>query len=318
MEDKTGVGSAIGKIILIGEHSVVYGEPAIAIPFDGTRIKTTIIRNRGSVLLDCFFYDGLFSNGPEKLLGLRSLIKEIVASFNEELKDFSIRIESSIPPERGMGSSAAVAIATIRALYDYFDHDLTKDDLLKWSNVSEEIVHGNPSGLDAAIISGERALYYIKGQAFVPFDFKLDAYLIVADTGENGQTKAAVDGVRSLIQSNCEYGQGLVKELGVLTNDAKVFIESNNIQGLGKTMTKSHYLLDKLSVSNEGLNQLVDLGLDSGALGAKLTGGGRGGCIIALARDEDQANIISDNLLSGGAKNTWISNMGVDEFDRKR
>ena len=317
MKDKTGVGSAIGKIILIGEHSVVYGQPAIAIPFKGTNIKTTISRYEGPVLLECFFYDGLFSNAADKMLGLRSVIKAIVASFGEELKDFSIKIESSIPPERGMGSSAAVAIATVRALYDYFDQELGNEDLLKWSNVSEEIVHGNPSGLDAAIISGERALYYIKGQDFVAFDFKLDAYLIVADTGENGQTKAAVDGVRQLIQSNCEYGQGLVKELGILTNDAKIFIESNNIESLGKTMTKAHYLLDKLSVSNGLLNQLVDLALDSGALGAKLTGGGRGGCIIALARDEEGANIISARLLSAGAKNTWISNMGVDEFDRK-
>lgn len=312
MKDKTGLGTAIGKIILIGEHSVVYGQPALAIPFDTTKIKTTIVRKNGPVYLDCFFYKGLFLDLPENLFGLRSIIKEIVASFNEVLKDFTIRIESTIPAERGMGSSAAVAIATIRSLYDYFDQDLTKDDLLKWSNISEEIVHGNPSGIDAAIISGERALYYIKGEPFVPFDFKLDAYLIVADTGENGQTRAAVSGVRELVESKPEYGQALIKELGSLTNKAKVFIEENDIKGLGQTMSKAHLLLDKLGVSNGLLNQLVDTALDSGALGAKLTGGGRGGCIIALARDEEEANIISNKLLSAGAKDTWISNMGVD------
>lgn len=317
MKDRSGLGTAIGKIILIGEHSVVYGQPALAIPFQTTRIKTTIVRKNGPVLLDCFFYDGLFSQVPENLLGLSSLIKQLVASFNEELMDFSIRIESSIPPERGLGSSAAVAIATIRALYDYFDQELTRDDLLKWSSISEKIVHGNPSGLDAAIISGERALYYIKGGPFVPFDFKLDAYLILVDTGELGQTKAAVSGVRDLVESNPEYGQGLIKELGFLTNNAKEFIELNDIKELGETMTKAHYLLDKLGVSNGLLNRLVDIALDSGALGAKLTGGGRGGCIIALASDEDQAKFISDKLLSTGAKNTWISNMGVDDCDRK-
>lgn len=312
MENKIAVGNAIGKIILMGEHAVVYGQPALAIPFPATKIKTTIGRKNGPVLLDCFFYDGLFSHAPERLLGLTSVIKQIVESFNQELQNFSIRIESSIPPERGVGSSAAVGIATIRALYDYFDQGLTNDDLLKWTNVSEVIVHGNPSGLDAAIISGETGLYYIKGRPFMPFVFKLDAYLIVGDTGEMGQTKSAVGDVKKLIESNPEYGEGIIKQLGSLTDDAKTFIETNNIKGLGESMSKAHDLLDKLGVSNGLLNQLVFVALDNGALGAKLTGGGRGGCIIALATDEQQANIISNALLSGGAKNTWISKMGVD------
>ncbi|MCF6466112.1 mevalonate kinase [Clostridium sp. Cult2] len=312
MDNKSAVGTAIGKIILIGEHAVVYGQPALAIPFPKTKIKTIISRKKGSITLDCFFYKGLLFNTPERLLGLISIIKEIVNSFDEELENFSIRIESSIPPERGMGSSAAVAVATIRALYDFFSQPLTNENLLKWSNVSEKIVHGNPSGIDTAIIIEETPLYYTKGRPFAPFPFKLNAYLIVADTGEPGQTQAAVASVKKLMESNPEKGELLIKQLGVLTEDAKISIEAKDVVKLGKIMNEAHSILDKLGVSNGTLNHLVSVALNNGAIGAKLTGGGRGGCMIALAATQQQAKFISNKLLCSRAKNIWIYNMGVD------
>ncbi|SCG82802.1 mevalonate kinase [Proteiniborus sp. DW1] len=316
MDKKTSVGTAIGKIILMGEHAVVYGEPAIAIPFPGAKVKTTIYKGNGPVLLDCLYYKGVLSNAPETLLGLTKVIKNITESLGEELKDFSINIESTILPERGMGSSAAVAIATIRALYDFFNRPLTYDELLKWTDVSEKIVHGNPSGIDAAIVSGEKTLYYIKGKPVIPFEFKLDTYLIVGDTGKKGQTRAAVEGVRQFIESKAEEGRVLIKELGVLTMSAKSSIESNDAIKLGESMTRAHNILDKLGVSDDNLNFLVSEALNSGALGAKLTGGGRGGCMIALASSREEANYISSKLLSSGAENTWISNLGVDLVDK--
>ena len=312
MKDKTVIASAIGKIILIGEHSVVYGQPAIALPLYGTRVKSYISKNIGPVRLKCIFYEGLLSKAPKKLLGLKYLIEELVESFNKDLRDFTIVIESSIPAERGMGSSAAVAIAIIRSLYKYFDIELSQEDLLKWANLSEKIIHGNPSGIDAAIISSQRSLYFVRDQDLMPFDLNLDAYLIVADTGTRGETKSAVAYVRELVESSGEFGHELIQKLGNLTRHAKKAIDLNDVRGLGEIMTQGHWILDQLGVSNDLLNSLVHKAIDGGALGAKLTGGGRGGCIIALAKDEDQALKISNKLLSAGVINTWISNIGVD------
>lgn len=314
MNKKTVVGNAIGKIILIGEHSVVYGEPAIAIPFPAAKVKTTIYRTSGHVSIDCFYHKGLLSDAPEIIFGLKQVIKDISNSLDEKLENFSLKIESTIPPQRGMGSSAAVAIATIRALYRFFNKALSYEDLLKWANVSEKIVHGNPSGIDAAIVAGERPLYYIKGQPFVPFDFNLGGYLLVGDSGRQGQTKEAVEGVRQLVERNEEV-KTLIKELGILAIASKSSMETNDPKKLGQLMTKAHSILDTIGVSDNKLNHLVSIAMDSGALGAKLTGGGRGGCMIALALTREQALNISDKLLNSGAENTWISSLGDGEFN---
>lgn len=268
------IGSAIGKIILIGEHSVVYGEPAIAIPFPSSRIQTTIFKSDTDTILDCFSYKGSLIDTPENLLGLSSVVKEIVNSFNKSLAGFDIKIHSSIPSERGMGSSAAVAASTIRALYNYFERDLDNNILTRWVNFSEKIVHGNPSGIDTSIVVGEKSLYYIKGEPLEEFNSNLDGYLIVADTGEKGMTKFAVSKVKKFIEENPNKGTEIINLLGKLTIDARTSIIENNALELGKIMNNAQKLLSEIGVSNSTIENLVRVSLDKGGLGSKLTGGG--------------------------------------------
>lgn len=309
------IASAIGKIILIGEHSVVYGEPAIAIPFPSAKIQTSIFKSDTDTILDCFSYKGSLIDAPEDLLGLSSVVKEILSSFNKSLKDFDIRIESSIPSQRGMGSSAAVAASAVRALYDYFDRDLDDNTLRRLVDFSEKIVHGNPSGIDTAIVVEEKSLYYIKGEPIKEFDWNLDGYLIVADTGQKGMTKFAVSKVKRFIEENSNKGTEIINLLGKLTLEARISIIENKALELGKIMNKAQSLLRQLGVSNSAIENLVRVSLDNGGLGSKLTGGGLGGCIITLCANKEDAIRIEEALLDNGANNTWVMNMNSREDD---
>lgn len=313
--NQPALGKANGKIILMGEHSVVYGEPAIAIPFPATHIHATITPIEGPVQLDCVYYQGDLASAPQHLENLIAVVESTVNELKQEFNNFKLTIESTIPVERGMGSSAAVAIATVRAVFNYYSVPLTDDKLLTLANISETIAHGNPSGLDAAMTSGRHPLYYIKGKPFVPFKVSLSAYLIVADTGLKGQTRDAVASIAQLNKEDTETTMDAIHGLGDLARQAKFAIESSNPVTLGLVMNEAHETLSSLGVSNERLNHLVSTARTNGALGAKLTGGGRGGCMIALAADKDTAASISNALVDAGAVNTWTHQLGDESVE---
>lgn len=317
MNRRIGIGEAVGKVILMGEHSVVYGEPAISTPFFAARTRASVRESQGDVELHCDFYSGRLEDSQASLRGVRRIIEDIVGELGEELRNFDIYIETSLPIERGMGSSAAVAVAVTRALYDYFQRDLGLEELIDYADRSEKIVHGNPSGLDAATIIGERSLFYIKGEDFMPFDFKLEGYLVVADSGQTGNTKEAVEKVRELYERDHARTSSHIKRLGDLARESKVFLEKNNIVGLAKAMNEAQEILASLGVSNDRLDRLTRRAREEGALASKLTGGGLGGSMIALVEDRETGERIAASLVEEGARDTWISDLGVDTNGRK-
>lgn len=314
MEDKFATGHSHGKIILMGEHAVVYGEPSIALPFPAVDMTATVKGTTGGLLIDCSYYQGIATDMPEVLHSLKKAIQTALSSLGKPNQNIRIKIESSIPPERGMGSSAAVAVAVTRAIYRYYGKELSHEKLLELVDVAERVAHGNPSGLDAVTTSGDSPVFYRKGEPFVPFQLKMDAYLIVGDTGVTGQTREAVQSIADRIE-NGEQSRTLqqIRALGDLAEKAKSFLEHNKPESLGHVMGDAHELLRELGVSSSDLNRLVDAAKQAGALGAKLTGGGRGGCMIALSATKEDAEKVSAALEKAGAVHTWITHLRQEE-----
>lgn len=304
------VGMASGKIILMGEHAVVYGQPAIAMPFSAVGIRATVTQEGQALSVSCAFYQGLVHEMPKIWESLKHAIRFSLYRIGAPTDPaIHIDIDSTIPAERGMGSSAAVAVAIARALFAFYQKELTDQELWDIVQSSEKITHGNPSGVDAATTSGKQPVFFIKDKTIQPLEINVDAYLVVGDSGKTGHTLEAVQDVALLCQRNQE-SKRWIEELGKLTRSAKELLSSGQTNILGQIMNQAHSLLQKLTVSDDILDQMVIVAREQGALGAKLTGGGRGGCMIALAENQSQAQDIAQALEDAGARQTWIQYLG--------
>ncbi|MBC6910544.1 mevalonate kinase, partial [Lactobacillus reuteri] len=203
-------------------------------------------------------------------------------------------------------SSAASAIAIIRAFFDYYDEPLDRTLLLQLADVEEQITHRSPSGLDAATVSSDKPLFYVKGRIGVPIEMNLDASLVIADTGKKGATKEAILAVKDELKNNNEKAEGHIKHLGELVNQTKDYLTQNDIVKLGDALNFAQTDLAALNVSDPSLDHLIHVARDNGALGAKLTGGGRGGCMIALMQTAMGARRLASILKENGAHDIWL------------
>jgi len=218
------------------------------------------------------------------------------------------KVTSQIPPKRGMGSSAAVSIAVIRAVFDYFEENLDDELLEKLVHTAEIVAHSTPSGLDAKTCLSNKAIKFIKNKGFSYIDLNLDAYLVIADTGIYGNTGEAIQKVKNL-GSNADSS---LNKLGELTDEmAKILTENieskeEKVDKIGKIMTKANVELRNLNITIEKTDLFVKTAIENGASGAKISGGGLGGCVIALAKNLEIVEKIKDELLKCGAKNIWV------------
>ena len=292
MTKKIGVGKAHSKIILIGEHAVVYGYPAISLPLLEVEVTCRVLP----------------AETPWRLFEEDTLSMAVYASLEYlTIKDACIRcqIESAIPEKRGMGSSAAISIAAIRAVFDYYDAQLSQETLEILVNRAEMIAHMNPSGLDAKTCLSDQPIRFIKNVGFEELAMDLSAYLVIADTGVYGHTREAIQ----VVESKGKEALPFLHALGELTQEAEEAIKHKDAEKLGEILSGAHENLKEIGVSSQEADSLVETAIHHGALGAKMSGGGLGGCIIALAANLEQAQELAQRLEEKGAVQTWIESL---------
>lgn len=287
---KNGIGQAHAKVILIGEHSVLYNHPALSLPFKALQVNVIIKpSDKTSIVSD--LYVGILDDAPEILSPIIHLIRLLQIHFN--LTGCEINIDSNIPWGAGLGSSAALASAITKAFYQSMEISLDHLKLLEWIEISETLAHGRPSGVDALTTSFDVAWIFTKGQTPHSLPLSLHAFLVIAQTQELGSTKEAV---KKVAQKVDQEGLITINDLGQLTHQSIEYIKEHQLELLGQTLTQAHEHLKHLGISTPTLDYCVELSLKHHALGAKLTGGGLGGCMIALVKDQETANLVMNKL----------------------
>lgn len=289
------VAYAPGKVILFGEHAVVYGQPAIAVPVTQVRAEATVEPAPPGQGITIIAAD-LGKTYPLEQAAPDDALRAIVVTTLEQIgvgtkHDLTITIRSTIPIARGLGSGAAVSTAIVRALSQHFGFLLSPQMISELVYETEKIHHGTPSGIDNTVIAFEKPVYFVKNQKIETISVKRPFLLAIADTGIASPTKIAVGHVRQGWEREREKYEEIFDEIGTITEMGRWAIEQGEIETVGQLMNENHRLLRLIGVSSPELEGLVEAARQGGALGAKLSGAGRGGNIIALVTQETRSRV---------------------------
>lgn len=299
--------TAPGKIILFGEHAVVYGRPAIAVPVSQVRARAVVMAEprwpAGKVWVQApdiglnSPLDDLPDNHP-----LYQAIHGVLMELGlERSPACRVRITSTIPVAAGMGSGAAVSVAIMRAYSAFLGRPLPAERVSALTYEVEKLHHGTPSGIDNMVITHARPVYFVRGQPIQAIHLPVPFSMVIGDTGVSSPTAIAVGDVRLAWQADPARYEAVFDAIGKIVQAARQALERGETAALGPLMDENHDQLCRLGVSSPELERLVGAARAAGALGAKLSGGGRGGNMIALV-DSDTAEGVVQALLHGGAR----------------
>ncbi len=291
--------SAPGKIFLFGEHAVVYGESAIACAID-LRARVTV-QKHSEVLIT-----SELGKGKDRHPYVSKAIEKIGEPIR--LDGARVTIDSEIPIGTGLGSSAAITIATLAAMNEEFSAGLGKDEMAEMGYSVEKDVQGAASPTDTYVSTMGGVVLMPDGRRLR----NLDCEIVVGNTGKISSTKELVQQVRALKDKHPETTQPIFRSIGNLARKGEVLVEKGDYSAIGELMDINQGLLESLGVGCAELSTLIYAARGAGALGAKLTGAGGGGCMVALVDKTHVKGVASAIESVGGvAIKTKITEIGV-------
>lgn len=313
------LGSACAKVILCGEHAVVYGRPAIALPLPRLRATATVTpREPGDDAraddvdiiapnINARYWMRLQPGRPLARIAQLTLDRIGMHSDHAEWRPFTLSLLSDIPVGANLGSGAATSVAASRATASFFGRTLPAEELSALAYEVEQMHHGTPSGIDNTVVAFEQPVWFVRGQPPELLGAAALLPLVIADTGEATPTRVPVGDVRAAWQRDHDALEAVFDEIARLVTQSREALLAGDLARLGAAMDANHALLQALTVSSPALDALCEAARGAGALGAKMSGGGRGGNMIALARDDGHAAALAETLTRAGATRVYRS-----------
>ena len=292
-EEAMGVG--YGKVILLGEHAVVYGRHAIAAPIPLT-IKCLVEDCDEGIhlLIPRWGVEYRLASNPNDRRSFERPAGVMLDQLGLSGRAMRIEVFPEVPRSMGLGGSAAMAVAIVRALDKHFKLRLTDAQVNSLAFESEKVAHGSPSGLDNTLACYGKALVFRPGDPPLvePLNIREPIPAVIGMTGYEGLTARTVGRVREAWQQDKKLYERIFDQIDALTLRGIQAIQDNDLPTLGELMNICQGMLNALQVSTPELEKLCDIARENGALGAKLTGGGGGGSIVAVC-DGDTDAVVS-------------------------
>ena len=276
------MGTAAGKVILLGEHAVVYGRHAVALPIADAVTASVAESNKGSSVSIPQW--GVKQAVTSTASGAAEAVHLILSELEIDDGAYSIDVRSTLPRAMGLGSSAAVAVAVVRAFSRFLDLDLDDERVNSIAFACEKLAHGTPSGIDNSIATIGTPMLFSNAGAMQIDELVLQETppIVIALSGQPGLTLEQVAGVRSRYQRRRDHYDAIFDQIDALSLSGAAALQSADYEELGSLMNICHGLLNAIEVSTPEIENMVNLARAAGATGAKLTGGGGGGSIVVL------------------------------------
>jgi mevalonate kinase len=309
-------GTAPGKVILLGEHAVVYGRPAIVVPVWQTVATASV--QAGPPGSGCILHAHdlgatirLAAADDKEPLALVARLALAALGMADE-PDWRIDLASTIPIAGGLGSGAAISTALVRAIFAAAGQEATPQEVSRLVYASERIYHGTPSGIDNTVVAYGAPIWFVRGEPPQVFTPAAPCTLVIADSGIHSPTKETVGDVRAAWEAQPARYEALFDAVAALVHAARRALAAGDLPTLGLLMDENQDILAQLGVSSPPLERLIDAARRAGAWGAKLSGGGRGGNVTSLVAPE-QAAAVEEALLAAGAVRVIVTTVGAGE-----